>query len=392
MELSSGGNMKRIALFQLLVVVAFLVGCSYDERTEPNREMSILAFIVADNDLDDHALYVEKDIIKGLKSCPSGTEVLIYMDRLNELPTLKKYTLTNEGKIGINNIESYTEQCSTSPQVFRDVLAEMRNNSSGKRYGLIYWSHGNGWLPATGYSNASTRAIGMDQGVSMSISDMADGILANDPAAFLVMDACYMGCAPVAYELRDATEYLISSPTNMPGIGFNYNKMLPYLLECTEQSLSCSLDLFKESNETNIYGDSASFAIASVVKCGEMENLANCMREVVKGGKEFVDEDLIQSFDFDQVHMYYDLENYASELSLDPESLGLFREQMNSTIIKTVSTAKIWSQDQSGLISKVVSRFCGLSTYILGAGNPYYDWEFSRTKWYNKVYEQDENN
>ena len=379
--------MKRITLFYLLFFV-LLVGCSYDERTEPNREMSILAFIVADNDLDDHALYIEQDIIKGLKSCPCGTEVVLYMDRLNTEPTIKKYTLTNDGKIGVNNIKTYPEQCSTSPQVFSNVLSEMRRNSSGKRYSLIYWSHGSGWLPASGSTKTSTRAIGMDQGVSMNIYDMANSIQSIEPAALIVLDACYMGCAPVAYDLRDAADYLISSPTNMPGVGFNYDKMLPYLLECSEQSLSCSLDLFKESNNSNVYGDSASFAIASVVKCGEMEKLASRMREVVQSGKDSVNTDLIQSFDFDQSHLYYDLENYISEISLDAESLRAFREQMNFTIIKAVNTSKIWSQNQSGLISKAVSRFSGLSTYIPGLGNSYYDWAFSKTTWYSNVYEK----
>lgn len=346
-----------------------------------------MAFIVADNDLDDHALYVQNDLINGLKNCPPGTEAVIYMDRLNQLPTLKKYTLTNEGKVGVNNIKTYFEQCSTSPSVFSNVLSDMRKSVSGRRYGFVYWSHGSGWLPNKNSISYSNRAIGLDSGVSMEINDMAKSMSELDAAAFMVLDACFMGCAPVAFELRNVTDYLIASPAELPGVGFCYSKMLPGLVECTEQSLSSSLDLFVESNKTNVYGDSASFAIASVLKCNEMENLVRCMHDVVLNSKKTVNTDKIQSFDFETPHLYYDLGEYVDSIAADQSGLSSLKKQLDDVIIKAVCTSTIWSMNQSGLISKPITNYSGLSTFIPGVTNAYYDHVFSQTSWYREVYE-----
>ena len=379
--------MKIVKIVLFAAVVLLLDSCITDDRTIPNKDMSVLAYIVADNDLDDHAAYAENDLISGLKECPTGTELIIYMDRLNQSPTLKKYTLTDNGKVGINKIKEYPEQCSTSPSVFGSVLSDMRTHVSGKRYGLVYWSHGSGWLPAENDVRNATRAIGMDCGVSMDIVDMAESIERVGVAAFTVLDACFMGCAPVAYELRNVTDYLIVSPASLPGTGFCYNKMLPDLLECTEQSLSRSLDIFAELNETNLYGDSASFAIASVIKCDKIDNLACSMHDVLLCSKGTVNAIGIQSFDFDNPHLYYDLEEYVDSIAIDRSSLSDFREQLKDVVVKAVSTSKIWSMNRSGLISKPVKNFCGLSTFIPGSANAYYNRAFTRTSWYSRVYE-----
>ena len=379
--------MRKLKTILFAIAALLFISCTTDDDTLPNQEMSIMAFIVADNDLDDHALYIEKDLISGLKSCPLGTEIVIYMDRLNQSPTLKRYTLTNDGKVGVNNIKTYSEQCSTSPSVFSSVLSDMRSIISGKRYGLIYWSHGSGWLPNEKSNSSATRAIGMDNGVSMDIIDMAKSMSKIDAASFMVLDACFMGCAPVAFELRDVMDYLIASPAELPGVGFCYSKMLPDLVKCTEQSLSNSLDLFVEANKTNVYGDSASFAIASVIKCNEMENLVRLMHEVVLSSKDAINTDEMQSFDFKTPHLYYDLGEYADSIAVDQSALSSLKVQLDKAIVKTVFTPTIWSMNQSGLISKPITIYSGLSTFIPGVTNVYYDHAFTKTSWYKEVYE-----
>ena len=379
--------MKYILSTIVSIVILSLNSCTIDEKTVPNTNMSILAFVVADNDLDDHSLYVERDLISGLKGCPAGTEIIIYMDRLDKLPTLKRYTLTKDGKVGINNIKEYPEQCSTSPLVFSSVLSDMRSNVSGKRFGLIYWSHGSGWLQNENNKEKITRAIGMDGGVSMDVVDMANIISSVGTAAFTVLDACFMGCAPVAYEMRNVTDYLIASPTNLPGVGFCYSYMLPDLLECTEESLARSLEIFKETNKTNVYDDSASFAIASVIKCCEMDSLAVCMHDLVRKGRDTLNINGIQSFDFDPIHLYYDLKEYSYAISFDDDCFDRFERQLDRAVIKNVYTSQIWSMDQSGLVSKPITAFCGMSDYIPGSANGYYDRVYQQTSWYGKVYE-----
>lgn len=362
-------------LFVVVIVLA-LLGCTQDERTHPYKDLSILAFIVADNDLDDHAEYVVSDLEKGLRSCPVGTQLIIYLDRLHQPPTLKRYMITADGNIGVNIITTYPEQCSTDPVVFKRVLQDMRSNVAGQRYGLIYWSHGSGWLPGT------TKAIGMDSSVSMDVEDLANGMEQVGVAAFTILDACFMGCAPVAYDLRNATDYLIASPAELPGIGFNYRSMLPSLVECTPQSLSHSIDEFMQAVKNDVYGDGVSYAIASVIDCSQMDSLADCMRILLQDSCDSIVVDSIQSFDFGNCHLFYDLRAYAKAIAQDQVKYDMFDEQLNRTVIHEVHTPKIWSSDWTGLISKPVVDFCGLSTYIPGAQGDSFDSVFLMTTWY----------
>lgn len=368
-------TMKRLLYFALAFA---MVGCTDEERTEPNKDMSLLACIVADNDLDDHADYVLNDLIKGLRSCPAGTEMVVYMDRQYQGPTINRYTMTTDGKVGMDKLAQYPERLSTDPEFFSEVLQTMRASVAGRKYGLIYWSHGTGWLPAT------TRAIGMDSGVSMDIDDFAECIENTEPAAFVLLDACLMGCAPVAYAMRNAADYMIASPAELPGVGFSYSSMLPYLAECTPQSLSKSLDMFIQSSSDNVYGDSATYAIASVTDCSQMDSLASSLHILLKEQRPF-SADTIQTFDFDTEPMFFDLGAYARAAAKDTVSLKLFMEQLERTVIKEVHTPSIWSSDGLELVSKPVKEFCGLSTYIPGAGISYYDMVFSATSWYKAI-------
>jgi hypothetical protein len=84
---------------------------------------------------------------------------------------------------------------------------------------------------------ASTRAYGQDDGKDMTggsrkwmnITQMAKAMQGLPKLKFIFADCCNMMCAEVGYELRNATEYLIGSPAEIPGDGAPYDKIVPYL-------------------------------------------------------------------------------------------------------------------------------------------------------------------
>lgn len=214
----------------MVALCLFCMGCTKKEDHSVGMDISFFAFVVSDNDLDDHTDYIEKDLARGLKGCPVGTELFLYIDRLNETPSLRHLFLLESGQIGMKTVVEYDEQCSTSSQVFREVLNTMISKSSSMRYGLIYWSHGSGWLPGFNPDNASlfnTRALGADGMYSMDIDDMNDILSGKRAPFFIVLDACFMGAVEVAYSLRNSTDYLIASPSETLGVGFPYHLMLP---------------------------------------------------------------------------------------------------------------------------------------------------------------------
>ena len=100
-------------------------------------------------------------------------------------------------------------------------------------YGLVYWSHADGWIPYP-VPSASTRWIGQDTGEGqdnrMNISDFVDVLDDGMPHFdFIMFDACFMMSVEVAYEVRNYTDYYIGSPTENPGPGAPYDKVVPYM-------------------------------------------------------------------------------------------------------------------------------------------------------------------
>lgn len=88
--------MKR---FVLMLLSVLCLSCDRERTDTVSNGMSLFAFVVADNDLDDHADYIENDMLNGLKGCPAGTELFLYEDRKDKSPTLRQFILTKSGQV-----------------------------------------------------------------------------------------------------------------------------------------------------------------------------------------------------------------------------------------------------------------------------------------------------
>lgn len=103
---SHNHSMRPIILPWLILPFLFL-SCDRDFEVTASGGMSLFAFLVADNDLDDHADYIEKDLVRGLKGCPAGTELFLYEDRRDEPPTLRQFVLAETGQVAFKHIARY---------------------------------------------------------------------------------------------------------------------------------------------------------------------------------------------------------------------------------------------------------------------------------------------
>lgn len=370
------------------VMFTLLLSCKKLETVTMSKDLSMFAFILADNDLDDHAEYIEYDLIRGLRECPVGTELFLYIDRQNEQPSLRHLFLLESGQVGVKTIAQYDEQCSTSPQVFREVLNTMISQSSGRRYGLIYWSHGSGWMPGLSPDKTSlrnTRALGTDGIYSMDIDDMDNILSGNRTPYFTVLDACFMGAIEVAYSLRNSTEYLIASSAETLGAGFSYHLMLPELVNGSRESLARSLDKYLDYCYTDYYGDGTISGMASLIDCSQVENLASAFKSVLEHSKDIIDKDSIQAFDCSYPHIYYDWDDYVHSITDDSLSLASFENQLKKTVIHKVSTPSVFTQTSGRDSMLAINHFSGLSTYIPGTSIGY-DYAYMQTAWYKKCY------
>ena len=156
--------MKHWFLFPLLLLSLLLTSCHKDDepQTTPYKR-TVLVYIVADNNLLSG--FAEKDLAEmkeGMAQVSDGTlHLLVYIDT-GSSPRLVELKKQN-GQVVEDVVRTYDDRNSVGVDETREVFADVFSNPDflAEGYGLIYWSHGDGWIP---YGQASTRWVGQDKG------------------------------------------------------------------------------------------------------------------------------------------------------------------------------------------------------------------------------------
>lgn len=221
-----------------------LIGCfslfllsACDKEDEPASDVPVervvLMYIAGDNSLSSFPAKDLDEVRLGMADVPASFLFFAYVDTGSGNPQLLKFRSRGNGTISEEVVKEYSDRNSVgvteTKEVFNDVFGNPEYQADS--YGLIYWSHCDGWIP---YPLPSNRWIGQDTGEGdnrMNLSDFKD-ILATAPHLdFLMFDACFMQSIEVAYELREYTDYMIASPTETPGPGAPYDAIMPYLAQ-----------------------------------------------------------------------------------------------------------------------------------------------------------------
>ena len=151
-------------------------------KPEPVPDLAnrtVLAYIIAENSLSSFAQEDIDEMKQGIaNNMPDNNNMLVYVDDTKNPRILRLYKSGTTARC--DTVYQYTEnKISTDPAVFQQVLNYTIDNYPAKNYGLVMWSHGDGWLPAT--QKVDTRMIGIDNGMdttsnsgpAMDITDMA---------------------------------------------------------------------------------------------------------------------------------------------------------------------------------------------------------------------------
>ena len=101
-----------------------------------------------------------------------------------------------------------------------------KKNYPAKKYMLIFWNHGAGWIKSAGlYSN---KGISYDDQSNNHINtpQMAQILKAIGGVTVMGSDACLMQMAEVDYEIKDYVTYIVGSEETEPGDGYTYDTFL----------------------------------------------------------------------------------------------------------------------------------------------------------------------
>ncbi len=211
---------------------------------------------------------------------------------------------------------------SADPKTLTTVLNIMKEQFASDSYGLVLWSHADGWLPgARNYRNAHPttsnpilaadgkvtkntarrfrpQSYGMDVGkdgnmardkaalgdfpYEMNVEDIAKAVQRSGlHLRFIHNDCCEMQCIEVAYALRDVTDYVAGSPMQISAIGGFYTDMLRwgYFSPDIADLGKTYVDYYRGKGSLPYYEDFG--VVFSILRTADLQAVADSMAKVL---------------------------------------------------------------------------------------------------------------
>lgn len=273
------------------------------------------------------------------------------------------------GAVKLDTVQRYDRTFNEIlPKNMSRVLMDIKTLCPSEQYGLLYSSHGSGWLPPQ--PQPKHNSIGMHFNGSSSNKDEMD-ILDFQTAipmrlSYLIFDACYMGAVEVAYQMRSTCAYFIGSATEIPDTGFDYVNLTGRVFAPDGPDLKGICDDY-----LNV---SAMGGTIALVSCNKLDALASEVKaltdkyrdELYKISEEGRRTTIQRYWCSSEYKYFYDLEDIFHHVSATTAELGRLSERIKSAVIYEAHT-DVFTQGSLRL-----QNCCGLSMY-LPAKDPSYD-------------------
>lgn len=370
----------NICIALLLAAMAVVATSCGDDPEPPVTEIAsrtIVVYMAANNSLGaadcDSDDLEEMQIAARANAFGKGRLLVFYA------PTDGSQTLyeIEQGTGAMLMLREYDDtQYVISASRMTEVLNDAIGFAPAGSYGLILWSHGLGW---TQNGQVEPKTWGDDRGHSMNITTLAD-VLATMPFEWVYFDCCYMGSVEVMYQLRHAVDKVVASASEILLDGMPYQANLPLLfaetadLEAAAQNTFEYYDRFSGSKRTCTVG---------VFNIRTMDALAVATAAVYKASE------LVGLNDFDNLPLsvdprplFYDFGVYVNGMArvnnLPESMLTDWNEGYGKIVTFFRTTPTLWNQID-------MSRFTGMSTYVMRTIADENYRNYTTLDWYNDV-------
>lgn len=320
----------------------------------------------------------------------NNSRVLVFLSDKYNHSTLYdlQYNATTKSVDRVS-LKEYEGASYASAEGIADILNEVKTKASALNYALIVGVHGCGWTYASDWSrypyyarpsvtrpsdnNFSGIQFGPDPNApltrffgsvslaenAMDISTLAEGIRESGlKMQYILFDACYMSNIETAYELKDVTNYMIASGSEIMAAGLPYRSMWSYLNSPTPNYsgiVSTSVNFYKNNS-------SAPFCNLAAIDCRQVEKLASVMKDINAENQlqASVNLDSIQHLDGFRPNLFYDLETYVDSLRPSGYLLDQFKSQLKLTIKASDHTDEAYTCIYSSDSFKI-KNYCGIT-------------------------------
>ena len=365
--------MRIFFLFFILVVSMF--SCCNDDDPQPLKgaDQTLFIYFPWSTNLTSYFERNIEDIEKSIgENGVENERVLIYFMPSPTEATL--YELKYENGESVRNIlKSYTNPVFTTADGITSILKDVVFSAPASRYAMIIGGHGMGWLPVES-DNISIRSYqknhweyddvpltryfgGTTSEYQTDIVALAEGIYnAEIKMEYILFDDCYMSSIEVAYDLKDVTDYLIASPTEIMAHGFPYDIIGKYLIgDVNYQAISDSFSEFYLNYTTMPCGT------IGIIKCSELDDLASVMKEI---NQKFDFNpsllDRVQSLDGYNPVIFFDLGDYITKLCADLAILNRFMTHLERAVPPRLKKNTPYYYSMGGGM-KIINTFSGIT-------------------------------
>ena len=290
-------------------------------------------------------------------------------------------------------VKTYEDNSYCTAEGFANLLNEVKQNAEALNYALIIGVHGSGWTYAEDWSNYPYKArpsfgssspqeysfsginFGSDPNKphtrffgsvklkdnAIDVATLAEGIRESGlKMQYILFDACYMGNVETAYELKDVTNYLISSSSEVMGMGIPYRSIWSMLNSATPNYSGIVNGIVNFYKSTDV-----PYCNMAAIDCREMDNLASVMKEINSQYTldSSISPETIQPLDGFTPNLFYDMSVYVDSLKPSGYLKDQFTAQMQKTIKEAAHTDEaitMLKDSYRGTIFQVKS-YCGLS-------------------------------
>ena len=369
--------------YLLFSFLFFLCACEKEEllpadEIPVSRFRSVLVYLGVDNNFRAEAQQKIEQLRSNWYKDTDGN-LLVYADAGSNPALIHIYHSELRGNV-VDTLAVYpATENSANPETLTRTLNRMQTDFPANSYGLVVLSHATGWVPKEmSLPTLALRSIILDSGTNepdnyMELPDFANAIPYK--LDFIVFDACFMASVEVAYELKDKTDYVVASPTEVLAPGFVYSSMMQHLFRPQPDLTAVAREFYEYYNQ-----QSGSFhsATVSVIKTAALEALADFTKEVIAlsgTGEEPVNT--VQTFGYKNQKIYFDLGDYLQKLS--PERSDELQTIFDQCVIYKAHTPSYYSDGMGTL--QTINAFSGLSVYIPQAAYPVANEFYQHLKW-----------
>lgn len=393
-------------LFIAIVSFLFIFICSCDNDVNGGKHefngvqkgdtavRTLLVYMMAENSLGVNFDSLDiKEVAEAAVDVPSDCRLFVFVDDESHPRILQFYNIDGEG--ANETLHPFADDiCSSDTASLGATLRFLLDDYPTRSLDIVLWSHGDGWLP--GKHAAPMRSVGIDNGwngfsnISESVIEMDElaTMLENLPVKVsrLMFDACFMQCVEVAYALRNAVEWIIASPAEIPGNGAPYNTVVGafFASDGVEEILEC----YKAAYEGEYMG-----VVLSAAYMPAMQQLADityapvCNYFNINKKRDYIDVFAylpggVRTASW-TMPCFYDA-NAVMKKYLSASEYAIWSEALSKAVPHLVTTGE-WYSSYKGRVLPVDTLSCGgISMYMpqTSSYNVTLNDAFSRTEWY----------